>query len=76
MSNLKKILSMEKKYKCFTKQGEWFFYAYDDINALRLALYLCWRDGEDFVRVVSTDSFKPYTLRLCKIDSSNSMVTI
>ena len=39
------------EYICFTKQGKWKFYADSDTDAMRLALYYCWRDGEDFIKV-------------------------
>ena len=40
-----------KEYICYTKQSHWTFYADNDIDAVRMATYLCWRDGEDFERV-------------------------
>ena len=44
---------MQRKYTCTTKQGRWDFFADNDIDAVRLALFYCWRDGEDFVILLS-----------------------
>ena len=64
------------EYICYTKQGNWRFYADSDIDAMRLALFYSWRDNEDFIRVESATLGKPYTLRLCKIDKTNSIQTL
>lgn len=64
------------EYIGYTKQGHWRFYADDDIDALRLALFYSWRDNEDFIKVESATLGKPYTLRLCKIDKTNSIQTL
>ena len=37
-----------KTYKAFTDRGYWLYEAQDDIDAMRLALYYCYRDGEHF----------------------------
>ena len=39
------------EYVCYTKQGNWRFYADSDIDAMRLSLFYCWRDNEDFIKV-------------------------
>lgn len=70
------ILTTMYEYKCFTRQGSWRFYADSDTDALRLALFYCWRDGEDFIKVQSDFGGQPYTLRLCKIDKTNSITTL
>jgi len=64
------------EYTCHTDCGKWKFLADNDKDALRLALFYCWRDGEDFIRVESSTLGKPYTLRLCKIDKTNSITTL
>lgn len=64
------------EYVCYTKQGNWRYYADSDLDAVRLALYYSWRDNEDFIKVESATLGKPYTLRLCKIDKTNSIQTI
>ena len=64
------------EYVCYTKQGHWRFYADSDIDSMRFALYLCCRDNEDFIKVESATLGKPYTLRLCKIDKTNSIQTL
>ena len=64
------------EYVCYTKQGNWRYYADSDLDAVRLALYYSWRDNEDFIRVESATLGKPYTLRLCKIDKTNSIQTL
>lgn len=74
------------EYVCYTKQGNWRFYADSDIDAMRLSLFYCWRDNEDFIKVESATlgsspsgaslAKNPYTLRLCKIDTTNSIQTL
>ena len=64
------------EYVCYTKQGNWRYYADSDLDAVRLALFYSWRDNEDFIRVESATLGKPYTLRLCKIDKTNSIQTL
>ena len=64
------------EYVCYTKQGNWRYYADSDLDAVRLALYYSWRDNEDFIKVESATHGKPYTLRLCKIDKTNSIQTL
>ena len=64
------------EYVCCTKQGNWRYYADSDLDAVRLALYYSWRDNEDFIKVESATLGKPYTLRLCKIDKTNSIQTL
>ena len=64
------------EYTCYTKQGQWRFYADNDQDALRTSLFYCWRDGEDFIKVVSNFGGQPYTLRICKIDKTNTITTI
>ena len=65
------------EYICYTNKGHWKFYADSDPkDALRVALYYCWRDGEDFQKVVSNFGGQPYTLRLCMIDKTNSIQTL
>lgn len=44
----------ERKYKCVTDKGQFLFKAASDTEALRLALWFCWRDGEKFQHIVST----------------------
>ena len=64
------------EYVCYTKQGNWRYYADSDLDAVRLALYYSWRDNEDVIKVESATLGKPYTLRLCKIDKTNSIQTL
>ena len=65
-----------KEYICYTKQGHWTFYADNDIDAMRLALFYCWRDNEDFDRVELGKYSHTYTLRICQIDKNNSIQTL
>lgn len=58
------------EYTCNTKQGKWKFYADNDIDAMRVALFYCWRDGEDFI---SVEAANRSTLRICRIDYRNSI---
>lgn len=64
------------EYIGYTKQGQWRFYADSDLDALRLALFYSWRDGEDFIKVESASLSQRYTLRLCKIDKTNAIQTL
>lgn len=64
------------EYICTTKQGKWKFYADNDMDAMRLALFYSWRDGEDFIKVQSNFGGQPYTLRICMIDKTNSIQTL
>ena len=64
------------EYICTTKQGKWKFYADNDTDAMRLALFYSWRDGEDFIKVQSNFGGQPYTLRICMIDKTNSIHTL
>lgn len=60
------------EYYCTTKQGKWKFFADTDIDSVRLALFYCWRDGEDFIKVERQNR----TLRICQIDKNNSIQTL
>ena len=60
-----------QEYICHTNRGNWKFYAEDDIDAMRVALYYCWRDGTDFIKVESGIFSKRKTLRICCIDDKN-----
>lgn len=60
------------EYYCITKQGKWKFFADEDIDAVRVALFYCWRDGEDFIKVERNGM----TLRICSIDRNNSIQTL
>lgn len=64
------------EYICTTKQGKWKFYADNDTDAMRLALFYSWRDGEDFIKVQSNFGGHSYTLRICMIDKTNSIQTL
>ena len=63
-------------YICYTKQGHWTFYADSDIDAMRLALYYCWRYGEDFISVKCGNFPNEVTLRICRIDDTDSIQTL
>ena len=65
-----------KEYICYTKQGHWTFYADNDIDAMRLALFYCWRDGEDFDRVELGKYSNSYTLRICQMGSASRLVGV
>lgn len=53
-----------KKYKVFTDKGSWGIEALDDYDAMRLALFYCWRDDEKFHHIIREDSFAKYELRI------------
>ena len=51
-------------YKAYTDLGNWLFDAQDDSDAMRLALFYCWRDGEHLRHITLHGG--GYTLRLVK----------
>lgn len=67
---------MNNEYICHTKQGSWKFYADSDIDAMRLALFFCWRDGEDFIKIEYGGFAKHRTMRICLIDDNNNIQTL
>lgn len=67
---------MQREYTCFTTTGKWNFYADNDIDAMRLALFYCWRDNEDFDRVESGNYANKHTIRICMIDKQNWIQTL
>lgn len=38
---------------------------------MRVALYYCWRDGEDFIKVKFVKDSENYTLSIFHIDNNN-----
>lgn len=62
---------MQRKYTCTTKQGRWDFFADNDTDAMRLALFYTWRDGEDFIKVEFRKGCENYTLSIFHIDNNN-----
>lgn len=79
-----------KEYICYTKQGHWTFYADNDIEAMRLALFYCWRDNEDSrewnsentlthtlsasVILIKTTQYKPFNYRNNEIELRNALL--
>lgn len=61
------------EYTCYTKQGKWNFYAEVLKDAVRAATFYCWRDGEEFDRIVTPDG---HTVRLCIVDKDGWVQTI
>lgn len=55
-----------KKYHCVTNKGQWDFFAMDDLEAYRLALYFSWRDDEHVLRVEYNGPGPRYTLQIVK----------
>lgn len=43
---------------------------------MRLALFFCWRDGEDFIKIEYGGFAKHRTLRICLIDDKNNFQTL
>ena len=62
-----------EKYKVFTDKGSWTIEANDDFDAMRKALYFCWRDSENFRRMESVKFH--YTLQISIIEN-NQFYTI
>ncbi len=66
-----------QEYVCYTNMGKWKFYAENDIDAMRVALYYCHMDKEEFIKIefgLYTSRHK--TLRICLIDDKNNMYTL
>ena len=42
-----------------------------DIDAMRTALYYCWRDAEDFIRLEFRKGAENYTLSIFHIDNNS-----
>ena len=40
------------EYKVYTKSNWWRIEANDDVEAMRKALWFCYRDDEEFVKIV------------------------
>ena len=57
------------EYKVYTKTGWWRIEASDDVEAMRKALWFCWRDNEEFVKIVRDNLSSHYTLRIAVIDN-------
>ena len=57
------------EYKVYIKTGWWRIDASDDVEAMRKALWFCWRDNEEFVKIVRDNLSSPYTLRIAVIDN-------
>ena len=62
------------EYVCYTNLGKWKFYAENNIDAMRLALFYCRRDGEDFIKVESSVLSKRKTLCICLIVEKTSSI--
>lgn len=52
-------------YTCYTDCGKWQLEAYNDKDAIRLALYYCHLDGEDFIKSESRKNFAHHILISC-----------
>ena len=57
------------EYKVYTKTSWWRIDASDDVEAMRKALWFCWHDKEEFVKIVRENLSSPYTLRIAVIDN-------
>lgn len=63
-------------YKCIIKQGYWYFQAADHLDAVRLALFYCWRDNEDFVGITPSGLGGNYTIKVIVVDKNGSVQTL
>jgi hypothetical protein len=66
----------EITFTVFTTTSHWCIYAPNAYEAMRLALWFCWRDGEDFVKMQRTVGGRTITYRICAIDSDNTITTL
>ena len=70
-------LDCMQEYICHTNRGKWKFYAEDDIDAMRVALYYCYLDREELFKIESgIFTSKHKTLRICLIDDKNTIFTL
>ena len=70
-------LDCMQEYICHTNRGKWKFYAEDDIDAMRVALYYFYLDREEFIKIESgIFTSKHKTLRICLIDDKNTIYTL
>ena len=58
----------EVEYKCYTNKGSWKLLAHNDHEAMRKALYFCWRDDENFDRLEYNRCGEHYILRIAVVD--------
>ena len=49
------------EYKVYTKSNWWRIEADDDVEAMRKALWFCYRDDEEFVKIVRENYHSPGT---------------
>ena len=60
-----------KEYTSYTRQSKWKLVADTDIDAIRQALYFCWRDDEGFIRLEFRKVAENYTLSIFHIDNNS-----
>ena len=63
------------EYVLYTNLGKRKLYADNDIDVMRLALFDCLREEEDFIKVESGIFSKRKTLCICCIDDKNLIQT-
>lgn len=56
------------KFKVFTDRGSWLIEAESVNDAFRKALWLCWRDGEEFHHMESDSIVRGLKYHLCAED--------
>lgn len=69
-------MNEQKEYKVCTEQGNFKILAYNDIDAMRIALWYCWQDGYDFIKVESNSLLNHYTLGIYIVDKHNNLSTL
>lgn len=69
-------MNEQKEYKVCTEQGHFKILAYNDIDAMRIALWYCWQDGYDFIRIESSMFSNRYTLGIYMVDKHNNLSTL
>ena len=67
---------MMKLYTCYTDRGKWDFQAYNDKDAIRLALYYCWQWDEDFIKIEGRKGFPPTPSASAKSTNPTSQPSI
>jgi hypothetical protein len=60
----------------FTTTSQWSIFAFKPKDAIRKALWFCWRDEEEFVKLQTIVNGKTYTYRICEIDPNNDVSSL
>lgn len=51
----------KKQYDVITEQGDFCVFAYNSLDALRIAFITCWFDGYDFIKIDGAMNYKLFS---------------